>query len=228
MNTLKVLYLSASALLLNVFSSQAQVPYACITEGATLEYANYDEADKLTGYSRQVISHVSDLSGGNYELRVENSTVKKPGKKKAGKNMYVTVQEIRGGCAHAFPMDSEGMINVIEGGEAFLLPGKLAVGYQLPIGDVRLDNGGMATVATVTENEVTGREEITTPAGTFKCYVLKQTMVSSVMGIAGLATTTKSWYCRGVGIVKSETLMSSRLMNRTELVTYKPVGKKKK
>lgn len=203
----------------------AQAPYACVTKGATLEYANYNEADKLQGYTRQDIKEVSDLSGGNYELRIENSKVKKPGKKKAGKNPYLTVNEIRQGCVHAFPMDSDGMVNVIEGGESFLLPNTLAVGYQLPIGDVRLDTGGVSSVATVTENEVIGREEVTTPAGTFKCYVLKQTMSSSLMGISGMVSTTKSWYCRGVGIVKSETMMSNRLMHREVLVTFKTKAK---
>lgn len=213
--TLAIAALAMPALL------HAQAPYSCITKGATLEYANYNEADKLQGYTRRDIVEVSDLSGGNYELRVENSKVKKPGKKKPGKNIFLTVEEIRQGCAHAFPMDIDGTISVIDGNDAFMLPGRLAVGYQLPIGDVRLDTGGVASVATVTENEVIGREEITTPAGTFKCYVLKQTMTSSMMGMAGPATTTRSWYCRGVGIIKSETMMGNHLMHREELVTYK-------
>lgn len=199
----------------------AQAPYACVTKGATLEYANYNEADKLQGYTRREIVEVSDLSGGNYDLRIENSRVKKPGKKKAGKNMQLTIHEIRQGCAQAFPMDTEGSVSIIEGKETFLLPGRLAVGYQLPIGDVRLDTGGVPSVATVTENEVVGREEVTTPAGTFKCYVLKQTIVSSLMGVTGMAMTTKSWYCRNVGVVKSETMMGNHLMHREELVTYK-------
>lgn len=51
----------------------AQAPYACVTKGATLEYANYNEADRLQGYTRRDIVEVSDLSGGNYDLRIENS-----------------------------------------------------------------------------------------------------------------------------------------------------------
>lgn len=199
----------------------AQAPYACVTKGATLEYANYNEADKLQGYTRRDIVEVSDLSGGNYDLRVENSKVKKPGKKKPGKNMQLTIHEIRQGCTQAFPMDVEGTVSVTEGKDVFLLPARLAVGYQMPVGDVRLDTGGVPSVATVTENEVIGREEVTTPAGKFKCYVLKQTMTSSLMGMTGMAMTTKSWYCRGIGIVKSETMMGNHLMHREELVTYK-------
>lgn len=214
-------YLSALAFLSLTTLTHAQAPYACVTKGTTLEYANYNEADKVQGYTRRDIVAVSDLSGGNYDLRIENSKVKKPGKKKAGKGMQLTIHEIRQGSAQAFPMDSEGAVSVMEGQEVFLLPNKLAVGYQLPIGDVRLDTGGIPSVATVTENEVIGREEITTPAGKFKCYVLKQTMTSSLMGVPGMAMTTKSWYCRGVGIVKSETMMGNHLMHREELVTLK-------
>ena len=111
--------------------------------------------------------------------------------------------------------DTDGAVNIIEGTDVLQLPAKLAVGYQLPIGDVRLDASGMAAVAMVTENEIIGREEATTPAGTFKCYVLKQTISTTVMGF-GSTTTTKSWYSRGVGIVKTETMMAGRLVQRME------------
>lgn len=56
----------------------AQAPYACVTKGATLEYANYNEADRLQGYTRRDIVEVSDLSGGNYDLRIENSGSRMP------------------------------------------------------------------------------------------------------------------------------------------------------
>ena len=100
------------------------------------------------------------------------------------------------------------------------LPNKLAVGYQLPIGDVRVSIEGMAIVATITENEVIGREEVTVPAGKFKCYIVKQVSEMSMMGVSAI-TTTKTWYSRGVGIVKSENTMGNRLIGRTELVTFK-------
>ena len=79
---------------------------------------------------------------------------------------------------------------------------------------------GLVVVATITENEVIGREEVTVPAGKFKCYIVKQVTEITMMGVAAV-TTTKTWYSRGVGIVKSETTMGNRLVTRNELVTFK-------
>lgn len=224
----KLLSLSVACLLLIAFTLNAQVPYTCVTKGATLEYANYNDSDQLESYTRQVIKDVSDLSGGSYDIRVENSVIKKPGQKKAGEEVFVTVSEVRDASVHAHPMTSDGTIDVIENREALLLPSKVTVGYQLPIGEIRIDMGGVSTVATLTENEIIGREEVETTAGSFKCYVLRQTVTANVIGMA-LTTTTKSWYCRGIGIVKSETMMGGRLVRRMELVTYEeasPKGKK--
>lgn len=226
-NVRKYLLLPIAILILHAGLAKAQVPYACITKGATLEYAIYNETDELQGYTRQVVKEVSDLSNGSYDLRVENSKIKKPGQKKSGDDAYVTISEIREGCVQAYPNDMDGAVNIIEGTNVLQLPAKLAVGYQLPIGDVRLDASGMAAVAMVTENEIIGREETTTPAGTFKCYVLKQTISTTVMGF-GSTTTTKSWYSRGVGIVKTETMMAGRLVQRMELVNFNKEATNKK
>ncbi|MCQ2145981.1 MAG: hypothetical protein MJZ16_00525 [Bacteroidales bacterium] len=228
MKITKLLSLSLAGLLICSFSLQAQIPYTCVTKGTTLEYANYNDSDQLENYTRQVIKDVSDLSGGSYDIRVENSVIKKPGQKKAGDEVFVTVSEVRDASVHAYPMNSEGTIDVIENREALLLPSKVTVGYQLPIGEIRIDLGGISTVATLTENEIIGREEVETSAGSFRCYVLRQTVATNMIGMA-LTTTTKSWYCRGVGIVKSETMMGGRLVRRMELVTYEeasPKGKK--
>lgn len=226
MKITKLLSLSILGLMVSAISLQAQIPYTCVTKGAILEYANYNDSDELENYSRQVIKDVSDLSGGNYDIRVENSVIKKPGQKKDGEEVFVTFNEVRNASVHAYPMNIDGIIDVIENREALLFPSKVTVGYQLPIGEVRIDMGGISTVATLTENEVIGREEVTCPAGTFKCYVIRQTLTTNMIAMA-LTTTTKTWYCRGVGIIKSETTMGGRLARRVELVTYTQEKSKK-
>lgn len=199
----------------------AQAPYACVTKGAVLEYASYNEEDKLESYSRQVIQEVTDLGDGNYDFRTSNSTISEPGEKGDGENAFVTLGEIRDGAAKIAISGMNGTVDVSGSDPALLqLPNKLAVGYQLPIGDVRVSIEGMAIVATITENEVIGREEVTVPAGKFKCYIVKQVSEMSMMGVSAI-TTTKTWYSRGVGIVKSENTMGNRLIGRTELVTFK-------
>lgn len=225
---IKTILLLLPFLLANTGILKAQEPYTCVTKGAILEYAQYNEADQLEKYVRQTINDVSNLSGGNYDLRIGNSTIKKPGQKKDGDDGYVTYIELRGGCVEYKPFLSNRPVSIIEGGEIILMPNKIAVGYQLPIGDMRVEDDGMAMVANLSENEIIGRDEVTTPAGTFKCYILKQTLTAMMMGMPGPSTVTKTWFSRGVGVVKSEVLSEGRLINRLELVTYLPEGNSKK
>lgn len=214
-------YFVTLCVLLATLPTWAQAPYACVTKGAVLEYANYNEEDKVESYSRQVLQEVSDLGDGNYDFRITNSTIAEPGQKGEGADAFVTLGEIREGAARIAISGMNGTVDVSGSDPALLqLPNKLAVGYQLPIGDIRVSMEGIAVVASVTDNEVIGREEVTVPAGKFKCYIVKQDVEVNMMGVAAV-TTTKTWYSRGVGIVKSESTMGNRLISRTELVTFK-------
>ena len=214
-------YFLTLSVLLATLPMWAQAPYACVTKGAVLEYATYNEEDKIESYSRQVIQDVSDLGDGNYDFRITNSTIDKPGEKGDGENAFVALGEVREGAAKIAISGIDGSIDVSASDPGItMLPNKLAVGYQLPIGDVRVSMDGLAVVATITDNEVIGREEVTVPAGKFKCYIVKQVTEVSMMGVSAI-TTTKTWYSRGVGVVKSESTMGNRLIGRQELVTFK-------
>lgn len=214
-------YFLTLCVLLATLPMWAQAPYACVTKGAVLEYASYNEEDKVENYSRQVIQDVTDLGGGNYDFRTSNSIISEPGEKGEGDNAFVALGEVREGAAKIAISGIDGSIDVSASDPGItMLPNKLAVGYQLPIGDVRVSMDGLAVVATITDNEVIGREEVTVPAGKFKCYIVKQVTEVSMMGVSAI-TTTKTWYSRGVGIVKSESTMGNRLIGRQELVTFK-------
>ena len=214
-------YLMTLCVLLATLPTWAQAPYACVTKGAVLEYATYNQEDKVESYSRQVIQDVTDLGEGNYDFRISNSTISEPGEKGDGDNVFVALGEIREGAAKIAISGVDGSVEVSGSDPGItMLPNKLAVGYQLPIGDLRVSMDGLAVVATITENEVIGREEVTVPAGKFKCYIVKQVSEMTMMGISAI-TTTKTWYSRGVGVVKSESTMGNRLVSRNELVTFK-------
>jgi len=214
-------YFMTLCVLLATLPTWAQAPYACVTKGAVLEYATYNEEDKVESYNRQVIQEVTDLGDGNYDFRVSNSTIEKPGQKDDGNDAFVTLGEIREGSAKIAVSGVNGSVDVTGSDPGIIsLPNKLAVGYQLPIGDIRVSMEGLAVVATITDNEVIGREEVTVPAGKFKCYIVKQVTEMTMMGVSAI-TTTKTWYSRGVGVVKSETTMGNRLVTRNELVTFK-------
>lgn len=87
------------------------------------------------------------------------------------------------------------------------LPNELEVGQNLPDAEINIKisisgmNLNMQT--TITDRKVLDRETITTPAGTFDCYVLTQTMNLKSMG-ANRSSSSKQWVSEGVGVVKTE------------------------
>ena len=192
----------------------AQAPYCCVTKGAELTYTDYDAKGRETGTTTTVYKDVTMISDLDYDVAME-TTVDVSGTV----STMETTMEVRNG--NAMISMGQGDIDLTATDPELLrIPNKLAVGYQLPLGEMIVDLGGFRVKSTVTENEVIDREELTTPAGTFKCYVVKQTYEGRVMGIKS-ETTTKIWYARGIGMVKTETYSKGDLFSSTVLTSMK-------
>ena len=74
------------------------------------------------------------------------------------------------------------------------------------------------TEISLTDHECLAIEDVTVPAGTFKCHKVTQTSAATALR---RTTTTKtiSWYTPGIGTVKSETYDSkNKLLSSQELV----------
>lgn len=201
-------------LLAGFMQVHAQTPYCCVTKGAELTYTDYDAKGKESGTTTTVYKDVKMISDMDYDIVME-TTVNAGG----AVTTMETGMEVRNGSA----MISMGQGNIdltATDPELMRIPNQLAVGYKLPLGEMIVDLGGFRVKSTITENEVIDREEITTPAGTFKCYVLKQTSEARVMGIKGV-TTLKAWYARGVGQVKLETYSKGELISTSVLTSIK-------
>jgi len=201
-------------LLTGIMQVHAQTPYCCVTKGAELTYTDYDAKGKETGTTTTVYKDVKMISDMDYDIVMETTV-------NAGGTVTTveTGMEVRNGSA----MISMGQGNIdltATDPELMRIPNKLAVGYKLPLGEMIVDLGGFRVKNTITENEIVNREEITTPAGTFKCYVLKQTSEGRVMGIKN-ETTLKVWYARGIGQVKMETYSKGELFSTSVLTSLK-------
>lgn len=201
-------------ILLCVFPMFAQDPYCCVTKGAVMTFTEYDSKGNSMGTTKIVYKDVNVINSLDYDVTMEVMT------SNAGNSGAIeTKMEVRNGNA-IVNMGMEGMDVTASDPELMCIPNKLAVGYQLPLGDMYVDMSGFRVKSTITENEVVDREELSTPAGSFKCYVVKQTSESRVMGIKG-ESTIKTWYARGIGMVKQESyskgqLVSSRLLTALE------------
>ena len=184
----------------------SQAPYCCVTKGAELTYTDYDAKGKETGVTTNVYKDVKVISEMDYDVTME-TTVNASGMV----TTVATAMEVRNGSA-MISMGQGSIDLTATDPELMRIPNQLAVGYKLPLGEMTVDLGGLRVKSTITENEVVDREEITTPAGTFKCYVVKQTSEGRVMGIKS-STTIKTWYARGIGAVKTETYSKGDLVS---------------
>lgn len=201
-------------MVLGVASLFAQAPYCCTTKGTVLTYTDYDAKGKETGTTINVYKEVKVISNQDYDISME-TTVNTGGTQ----TTMETNMEVRNG--NAMISMGQGSIDLTATDPELLrIPNKLAVGYKLPLGEMYVDLGGFRVKSTITENEVVDREEITTPAGTFKCYVVKQTSSARVMGIKS-ETTIKTWYARGIGQVKTETYSKGDLLSTSVLTSIK-------
>lgn len=192
----------------------AQTPYCCITKGAELTYTDYNADGVENGTTTQIYKDVKVISDLDYDITME-TTVNVGG----SETTVETNMEVRHGSA-LISMGQSDMDVTVTDPDLMRIPNKLAVGYLLPLGEMIVNMGGFRVKSTVTENEVVDREEIETPAGTFKCYVVKQTSSGRVMGIKS-ETTVKTWYARGIGAVKKETYSNGDLFGSSVLTSLK-------
>ncbi|NND62936.1 MAG: hypothetical protein HKN48_07045 [Flavobacteriaceae bacterium] len=100
-------------------------------------------------------------------------------------------------------------------------PNDLSVGQELPDGgiNVKINFSGMNMnmKTSIVDRKVVGKESVTTPAGTFECYVITSTTVMK-MG-TNMRNDTKQWIAEGVGVVKVEDYNKSGKVRGMSLLT---------
>ena len=89
------------------------------------------------------------------------------------------------------------------------LPNDLGVGQTLPDANMEMNismSGINLTMNIITKDRtVEAEENITTPAGSFDCYVISYTsQMQMSMGGMNQVSTGKQWIAEGVGMVKNE------------------------
>lgn len=183
-------------------------PYICITPGAELTFTSYDAKGKEIsgGGSVQKVISATGMAG-NYDI-----------------TMQITVPGINPITAQTKVTDGNAIVSLGGGatvsleGDVPFIPERMAVGMELDCGVINADVMGMKTVQTITSNKVVGREELTTNAGSFKCYIVEQQYTASLMGIKTNGMT-RTWYARGLGAIKIETMDKNGKVQQTQLLT---------
>lgn len=183
-------------------------PYACITPGAELTFTSYDAKGKEipNGGSVQKILSATG-SSGDYDITMQLIV--------PGINPITAQTKVVGGRAD---VSLGGGASISLEGDVPFIPDRMAVGMELDCGVINADIMGMKTVQNITSNKVVGREELTTTAGTFKCYIVEQVYTATVLGMKSNGIT-RTWYARGLGAIKIETMDKNGKTAQVQLLT---------
>lgn len=108
-------------------------------------------------------------------------------------------------------------------GNQVVIPNNLSVGQNLQDAsmNIQVDMSGitMNMSISMTDRKVVGQETITTPAGTFDCYVITYTTTTE-MGVP-ITGTAKQWLAKGVGMVLQEDYKNNgNLKGKTVLTKF--------
>ena len=187
-------------------------PYLPTEEGTSWELTHYSAKGKVSGVMQYELLEKT-VDGDDMTFKVKATTFDKNEEEvytsdfeafcKAGEFSYDMTFMMDGAAMGAYSeMDVE-----VDGGEFSLPDLDAPAGTTLPDGhlDIRVGAGGGINInmaIDITGRKIEGREEITTPAGTFNCVVLSQT--TSTKTIMRVETSSKDWYAPGVGVVRSE------------------------
>jgi hypothetical protein len=202
--------------------------YYPMVEGATFEYTNYNKKGKKEGVAKYKVSEVN-TSGD-----VTDATMAIEMVDEKGKEIYKT--DYKFSCTgNAVSIDYESLVpsstlqqfedmEMDISGTDLELPNDLSVGQELPDANVTIKVSmsgiNMNTTVDMINRKVEKQESVTTPAGTFDCYVIyndnkmKAMMVKSTLG-------SRVWYSEGVGMIKQESYKKNGdIMTSTVLTAF--------
>ena len=104
-------------------------------------------------------------------------------------------------------------------------PKTLSVGMELPDASIvmKINMGGMSMSfnTLTTARKVEKKETITTPAGTFECFVVYSETQAKVM-MSTQSVPSRAWMAEGIGLVKNESYdKKGKLINQMVLTSIK-------
>jgi len=195
-----------AVLLLSITATHAQGVYFPSEEGLTVEYANKNAKDKITGYIAykfQKIERQDDLNYMvKYQMLMMDSNRKEKGEpidaavKVVNGTVYLDVTSAFNDAASALGQMSE---SIVVEGSGLIIPPDAKVGQKLNDASATL---GSLVSSVCTNITVTAEEELTTEAGTFKTIRLDMDMSGKVLIIKMEGTSTQ-WCAKGIGLVKT-------------------------
>jgi hypothetical protein len=204
--------------------------YYPIKTGASWELTHYDAKGKVGSMTQTSVTDVQS-NNGETVLQFHALTLDAKGRE-------LTKHDFDASCSNGeFKVDmtavsgSTSTMPAVEGLELkiestdMVFPGQLTVGQSLPDASMHMTgtmNGMtiMNNTTSVTNRKVTGKEKVTTPAGTFDCVVIEEDVkMSGAMGM-NMEVHTKSWYALHTGMVKTESTRNGKSNGSSVLTKF--------
>lgn len=201
--------------------------YYPLKEGAKFQITTYNKSNKPTSVLDYQVINVQNTSAGKV------ATIKGSAKDKGDK--MITEMEYNVTCKdNKLSIDFESMLNpqMLEQfkgmdyeitGTNLDWPSDLSVGQSLPDSNmnmkISMSGMNMNMDMNVTNRKVSGKEKVTTPAGTYDCYVISHDTNVSMMGTS-YKTSSKQWVAKGVGLVKQEDTQKGKVESTSLLTAF--------
>ncbi len=215
--------------LLGAVSLKAQETFFPTKEGTVLIYKTFDKKDKFSSSVKYTVKQVNTM-GSNLDITYlcesldnkENLVFKEEITiHQKGDVMYLDMSNyVNKG---AFQQNGEIPAELQVKGNNMEIPLNPQAGQSLPDASVemamKMGFVNMKMVVDITNRKVESIEDLTVPAGTFKCYKFTENIQSVILGIKVQAKSTE-WYAKGIGTIRTETYdKNGKLDSYTELVS---------
>ncbi len=201
-------------------------PYFCTKEGRIIEYERKYADGEIKWYHKMQIIKIDSTDRG--QLVTYSSTIynKKRKKKYDEIKMEALIDKTTGDVnidlvktmttiIHTFLGKN---VDVTTSGGATVLPSELEIGDILPDAFSSMKALGMTMNISVTKRSVIGKERLTTPTGTYDCIIIQEHKVEKGMGM-NRVTTGKTWYARGMGMIRHDTYNKKGVFETSELIS---------
>ena len=206
---MKKIILLLAAILMITASLSAQEIFFSTKEGQKLTYASMDDKGKVNSYSQQTISKVTG-SGKNISIAyiiqmLDNNQKPISNTPEATYTINIVDNVMELDIKSLAPPGTEGVAVIT--GDKIRIPAKLKPGDKLE--DVKMTitismGIKLVTDILINQRECLAIEEVTVPAGKFKCNKLSET--NSVTTMKNTTVTKNiTWYAPGIGMIKLET-----------------------
>lgn len=226
MRTLFLSTIFLIGIIANITAQTGCSKYYPFKEGTKAEITSYDKKGKKAAVLDYIILNRTKTAEG------EMATIKSSVKDGKGKVIAETEYDVT--CdgnkisidynSMVSPMMMEQFKNVDYdiSGTNLEIPNNLSVGQSLPDANMIM-NMSMAGIKmnmemAITNRKVVGKESVTSPVGTFECFVITSNMTAK-MGTEK-TSNIKQWIAEGVGMVKQEDYQNGNLTSSNMLTKF--------